>query len=46
MIRDGRMSGLNGEELNAISESYVVRIDSAYARLRYAEQHNLAGDQR
>ncbi len=38
MIRDGRMSGLSSDELNALSEAYVSRIDSAYARLLRAEQ--------
>lgn len=38
MMRDGRMSGLTLDELNALSNTYVSRIDSAYARLTLAEQ--------
>lgn len=37
MLRDGRMSGLNSEELNELSQSYAFRIDLAYARLMEAE---------
>lgn len=38
MLRDGRMSGLTTDEVNALSNAYVSRIDSAYARLILAEQ--------
>jgi hypothetical protein len=37
MLRDGRMSGLNAEELSELSQSYAFRIDLAYARLMEAE---------
>ncbi len=37
MLRDGRMSGLNPEELGELSQSYVLRIDLAYTRLMEAE---------
>ena len=38
MMRDGRMSGLTPEELNALSGAYVLRIDAAYARFIEADQ--------
>jgi hypothetical protein len=37
MLRDGRMSGLNAEELSELSQSYAFRIDLADARLMEAE---------
>lgn len=37
MLRDGRMSGLNAEELAELSQGYAFRIDFAYARLMEAE---------
>lgn len=37
MLRDGRMSGLNAEELGELSQGYALRIDAAYARLMEAE---------
>lgn len=38
MLRDGRMSGLNSEELAELSQGYAFRIDAAYARLMEAEE--------
>ncbi|MBV9156712.1 MAG: hypothetical protein JO097_10660 [Acidobacteriaceae bacterium] len=38
MVRDARMSGLTADELNALSEAYVLRIDTAYVRFLRAEQ--------
>ena len=38
MLRDGRMSGLNAEELHELSQGYAFRIDAAYARLMQAEE--------
>ena len=38
MMRQGRVSGMNPNELNAFCAPYVLRVDSAYARLKQAER--------
>ena len=42
LFRDGRMRGLSNAEINELSHAYVLRIDTAFTRLKQAEEHQAA----
>lgn len=37
LFREGKMSGLTAAEIDELGRVYVLRIDSAFARLKQAE---------